>query len=74
MSPRLQACLARVWGRVPAGPQWRYGQVPEWDSLGHLRLIAELEAEYELQLSGEELLELLDLEALSRILARHGLS
>lgn len=31
-------------------PDTRYGQVPEWDSLMHLRLIGEIEEKYDVEL------------------------
>ena len=31
-------------------PDTRYGEIPEWDSLMHLRLIGEIEERYEVEL------------------------
>ena len=74
LNPRLEACLLAVWGRVPdlADPVWTYGQVPEWDSLNHLRLVAEVEAVFEITLEQDEILQLRSLPVLLEILAKYG--
>lgn len=35
-------------------PETRYGEVPEWDSLMHLRLIGEIEERYDVELPLED--------------------
>ena len=36
--------------RVAISPDTRYGEIPEWDSLMHLRLIGEIEERYDVEL------------------------
>lgn len=68
--------VARVFGLRPdevkdeSGPE----TVEEWDSLGHLNLIMEIEEIYGLELSMDEALEIVDVESLKRILAERGAS
>lgn len=35
-------------------PETRYGSIPEWDSLMHLRLIGEIEEHYDIELPLED--------------------
>ncbi|PKL77621.1 MAG: hypothetical protein CVV27_04935 [Candidatus Melainabacteria bacterium HGW-Melainabacteria-1] len=75
MDLRLQNCLRAVWGRIPS-PElpWELGLTPEWDSLAHLRLVAEVEARFSLRLSQAEILSLKDLPSLKAILTQHGVT
>ena len=46
----------------------------EWDSLGHITLLLELEAEYGTSFSAEESLELISVEAIHRALEARGIT
>ncbi|HEX5065481.1 MAG TPA: acyl carrier protein [Myxococcota bacterium] len=46
----------------------------EWDSLGHITVLMELEAEYGTSFSTEEALELSSIEAIHRALSARGIS
>ena len=50
-------------------PETRYGEVPEWDSLMHLRLIGEIEEQYDVDLpldDASDIQTLADFYALTR--------
>ena len=47
--------------------------LPEWDSLGHMNLIIELESRYGVSFSPEEALAMTSMEAIKRALASHGI-
>jgi acyl carrier protein len=50
-------------------PETRYGEVPEWDSLMHLRLIGEIEEHYDVELpldDASDIQTLADFYALTR--------
>ncbi len=50
-------------------PDTRYGEVPEWDSLMHLRLIGEIEEHYDVELpldDASDIQTLADFYALTR--------
>jgi len=47
---------------------------PEWDSLGHVTLIMELERHYGVSFSTEEALLLTNVDALKRTLAERGIT
>ena len=70
----LQYCLKSVWGCVPVldDPNWKYGQVAEWDSLGHLRLISELEQTLSIHLQAEDIMQIRDMPSLIQILSKYG--
>lgn len=46
--------------------------VPAWDSLAHMTLMLELESEYRLAFSVEEVLAMRDVGTIKRVLAGHG--
>lgn len=50
-------------------PDTRYGEIPEWDSLMHLRLIGEIEEQYDVELpldDASDIQTLADFYALTR--------
>ena len=46
--------------------------LPEWDSLGHMTLVVELEATYGVALSPDDALAMTDVAAIKRVLAGRG--
>jgi acyl carrier protein len=48
--------------------------VEEWDSLGHMNLVVEIEQVYGVALSTDDAMEITDVAALKRILAERGAS
>ncbi len=72
MSPN--AVVAGVFGKTPgeitdeSSPE----TVPEWDSLGHVTLLIELESVYGVSFSPEESFELRSVESIKDALAKHG--
>ncbi len=48
--------------------------IAEWDSLGHMNLILELESQYGVSFSPAEALEMTDLRSIKRVLREHGAS
>ena len=71
-----EAVIARVFGvsldRI--NDQTSNETLPEWDSLGHITLVIELEAEYGVSLSPEETLNLTNVPAIKRLLEERGIS
>lgn len=66
--------LAKVFGvdRHTVNDATSNATLPEWDSLGHVTLIMELEGTYGVSFSPEEALAMTDLAAIKRVLAAHG--
>lgn len=74
MATKPAVLIGKVFGVAPArlaGPLSNQ-TVAEWDSFGHISLIAEIESEYGISLSVEEALRMTDLEAIERVLLGRG--
>ena len=56
----------------PSTPDIRREEVVTWDSISHLRLVMDIEAEYGLSLSDEELMGIASLGDVARLLAQRG--
>ena len=50
------------------------GRTPEWGSVAHMELVLELEAVFNVELSGDDVFALEDYRTSQAILARHGIS
>ncbi|KIF81400.1 acyl carrier protein [Noviherbaspirillum autotrophicum] len=48
------------------------GDIPGWDSLGHVRLVAELEQVFGTSFEVDEVMEMEDISAILRLLAAKG--
>lgn len=46
--------------------------LPEWDSLGHMTLVVELESTYAVSLSPDDALAMTDVAAIKRVLTSRG--
>lgn len=51
-----------------------YRAIPEWDSIGHMALIAEIEDCFQVQLETSEVIELSSFNKAREILSRHGVT
>lgn len=49
-----------------------HDSVEEWDSLGHLNLVMEIEEIYGISLSTDDALEIVDVKSLKKILTERG--
>ena len=49
-----------------------FGDVPQWDSLGHMDLLMALEERYGVELNEEMIANLLSLEAICQYLGKHA--
>lgn len=49
-----------------------YGEAPEWDSLAHMALVAELENAFGLMLDTEDIIAMSSVAEVRRILAKQG--
>lgn len=69
-----EAIVARVFGvdlrdiTDQSGPE----SIEDWDSLGHLNLVMELESTYRIELSTDEALAIVDVASLKRVLSERG--
>lgn len=73
---KLQAAFATV---LQIDPQrvvdtLAYGECPEWDSLAHMALVAELETCFDLMLDTEEIIAMSSVAEVRRLLGLHGVA
>lgn len=75
-STRLISCFVRALGIAESlvTPSLSYNTIPEWDSVGHMALVAELENEYGLMLDTDEIIGLSSVNAAIALLTKHGVS
>jgi acyl carrier protein len=52
------------------GPDAAFGVTPEWDSLSHVALMTALEHEFGLQIGDDEIVDLIDVEAIEAAVRR----
>lgn len=50
-----------------------YRSVPQWDSVAHMALIAELESRFNVMLDTDEILDLSTVAIARKILSKHGI-
>lgn len=49
----------------------QYREIPEWDSIGHMALVAEIEDQFDIVLTTEEVIALSSFKAAIEILSKH---
>ncbi len=71
---RPEELIAKVFGVDPhaVDDATSNTNLPEWDSLGHVTLIMEIESTYGVSLSAEDALAMTDLGSIKRILELRG--
>jgi len=50
----------------------KFQSIPEWDSVGHMQLIAAIESRFDVMLETQEVLDMSSFEKAVEILKRHG--
>jgi len=54
--------------------QLSYQSIPEWDSVSHIYLVAELEAAFNISIDTEEVLEMSSVEKVKETLRKHQIA
>jgi len=49
-----------------------YNTIPEWDSIGHMTLIAELEEQFNITLDTDDIIDMRSVNKTKEILSKHG--
>jgi len=73
---KLKECFSRSLG-IPIGQvtdALAYNSVREWDSVGHMALVAAIEGAFDLMLDTDDILGLSSPAKAREILARHGVT
>jgi len=73
---RPEELVANVFGLAPdeVHDATSPDDVEDWDSLGHVNLVTEIEEVYGVALSTDDAMEITDVAALKRLLAERGAS
>jgi acyl carrier protein len=72
VTSQVQTLLAEVF-EVPfeqVTPELAFGDLPQWDSLGHMDLMVRLEERFEMEISTETIAELVSVPAICDYLQR----
>lgn len=74
MERELQDIFARSLD-IPVekvGDKLEYNSIPEWDSIAHMTLVAELEQHYDIMLDTEDVIDMSSYAEAKRILNKYG--
>lgn len=60
LSESIQQALAQALNVDPGeiGPETQFGDLPQWDSMGHMEVMVELEKNFGVEISAETITEL----------------
>lgn len=61
-------------GAIKVTDELKYNSIPEWDSVGHMALVAELENGFDIMLDTDDIIEMSSVGIAKRILERYGVS
>jgi len=73
---RLTKCFVEALGVSPGTVTdgLAYNSVKQWDSVGHMALVAAIEAEFDVMLDTDEIIAMSSVAAAEEILRRHSVS
>jgi acyl carrier protein len=74
LSNRIQALLAEAI-QVPAemvSPDLAFGDLPQWDSLGHMEVMLKLEEEFGVTIDADRIAQLINIPEICRFLEANG--
>ena len=73
---KLVDCFVRTFQVEPqqVTPTFAYQSIPQWDSVGHMALVAEIENEFNVMLDTDDIIGMSDVSKAIEILGKHGVS
>ena len=74
LNERVQELLAETI-RVPPDmvtPDLAFGDLPQWDSLGHMEIMMRLEEQFNIEINAETIAELISISDICKYLQEHG--
>ena len=73
MTEKYNAAFVEAFGDIGGDlPALTYQSIPQWDSIGHMQLIAALEAAFDIMMDTEDILDLSSYEKGKEILKKYG--
>ncbi len=55
------------------GPETEFGDLPQWDSMGHMEVLVALEKAYGVEITADTITELVSIPAICRYIVEHQL-
>ncbi len=76
MSDKLQSVFAEALGLdvKQVNDELAYNTIPEWDSVAHMTLIAQIEEAYDLLLDTDDIIDMSSVGKAKEILAKYGIT
>ena len=71
---KLIDCFVQVFAidRERIVPSLAYQSIPQWDSVGHMALVAEIENQFDVMLDTDDIIGMSDVSKAVEILRKHG--
>ena len=72
---KLQAAFVESLGLEPGGVKWyelEYRSIPQWDSVAHMQLVAEIEDTYDIMLDIDDVIAMSSFEVTKEIIMKYG--
>jgi acyl carrier protein len=75
-SEKLVSAFANALQIAPEAviPALSYQSIPQWDSISHMVLIAELEAAFEIAIDTDDVIDMSSVAKAQEIIAKHGIT
>jgi len=76
LSKNVQQTLAEALRVEPAeiGPETEFGDLPQWDSMGHMEVLVALEKAYGVEITADTITELVSIPAICRYIQVNNLA
>lgn len=74
LDARLEAVFATVFGVTPIDDSTSMETVADWDSASHITLIVELENEFAIALTTDEVVQMTNVRSIKQVLSRKQLN
>ncbi len=73
---KLIKCFSESLGIQPSEvhDQLKYSAIKQWDSVGHMALVAALEGEFNVMLDTDEIIAMNSVQVAKEVLAKHGVT
>ena len=73
---KLIDCFVQTFAIEPdqVAPQLAYQSIPQWDSVGHMALVAEIENTFNVTLDTDDIIGMSDVSKAVDILRKHGVT
>jgi acyl carrier protein len=76
LSEKVQQTLAEALrvDLAEVGPETQFGDLPQWDSMGHMEVLVALEKAYGVEVSADTITELVSIPAICQYIQAHNLA